>query len=195
MEPLRPRDHALALLLAAHVVLVTVVSLGNAPAADGDGPLDAAWDVAADGWNAARTEIRKAHEVYWRCCGVRQGWRMFNNVGAQTSRVEIAVRQGDDWRTVYVERDGKRDWNRRTFDHYRWREYFNHVRKRKKDRVWRQFLAWLPGRIAADFPEADAVRVRVRRTRYPEPEQLIEDRGLRYGKPRKTETVEIRGGR
>lgn|GEM_PF-2523630 len=188
---MRLRDHALAVFLLLHLGLVGIVSLGNAPNAAGESAVAAAVNAGVDGYNRFRGRVRDVHEVYSACCGVRQGWRMFNAVGAKTARVDVAVRIDGKWKFAYVERSDKHEWNRAAFDHYRWREYFNHLRKKKKDAAWTNFLAWLSVAVVEDFPDADRVRVRVRQTAYPEPAELLEQRRLIYPKQIKASETKV----
>ncbi len=168
MAGISPPRHLLAVFVLAHVVLVVGAALGGPP------------NLRAPG-----TPI----EYYGKYLGVTQRWFMFGKVSAGTSRLEISVRESGHWRDIYVERSTEKDWNARAFDHYRWREYMNHLRLKKASSPWRRFVPWAAERVFADHPNADAVRFRVLRGKVPGPEALRRQGGVRYRRETKTETV------
>jgi hypothetical protein len=93
---------------------------------------------------------------------------------------------------VYLERSRTANWNAREFDHYRFREFMNHLRLPRTKSPWRRFVPWVAPLVFDDFPEADAVRVRAMRTTIPAPHILKRDGGLRFRKEVRSRIV-LRG--
>ena len=163
-----PVRHLVALFVLVHVVLVAAAALGGPP-----------------NLRSPSTPV----EYYGKYLGVTQRWFMFGTVSAGTSRLEISVREDGDWRDVYVERSRDADWNARAFDHYRWREYTNHLRLKNAPDAWNRFVPWAAERVLTDFEDADAVRFRILRGKVGSPKSLRKHGGVRYRREMKSETV------
>jgi hypothetical protein len=126
---------------------------------------------------------------YGAYLGVVQRWFMFSRVGRNTARIEVAIQVDGRWKDVFVERSRDATWNAREFDHYRFREYMNHLRGRKVRQPWRRFVPWVAELVLEEFPEADAVRVRAVGAVIPAPAVLKRHGGLRYRKVLNTQVV------
>jgi hypothetical protein len=153
-----PAKHLIAILVGAHLLLVLQAAAG--------GPFNS-------------RNPTKPSDYYGVCCGVVQRWFMFQGVAPNSSRLEVSIDVEGEWRDVYIERSPELDWNASLFDHYRWREYINHLRTRTMHMDWDPFVAWVSTEALADHADADAVRVRIMRATIPGPEQL-KSHGLPY---------------
>ena len=180
---MRPRDHLVARFVLAYGLSMVVLSFGSIPL-----PRDQGGIVGA--WNTVRLEYRFAAEPWAEVVGVKQRWRMFRKVNTTATRVEIAVRVDGAWTDVFVERSPDAGWNRSRFEQHRWREFSNHLRGKRKKREWRVFVPWVAERLFAEHPDADAVRVRVMKTRLPSADKLQRKRRLRFRKEVVSEVVE-----
>ncbi len=169
------RDHVRAALVAALAAYCTLQAFAAIPVdKEKSGPL-------RDAWVEVRAEVKPWNRTLKETVGLHQGWLMFKKVARNTSRYEIAIDTGDGtWRKIFVERSAKHRWNRRTFEHHRWREFANRCRDPKDSPEWRGLNRFVAERVFADFPDAQRVRVRVRRTRVPSAEKLREDGRIRF---------------
>jgi hypothetical protein len=128
------------------------------------------WDFSKT-FLAGRKEVLRPFVPYAEYLGTRQDWRMFSAPHRYPSRNEIHVRIGGEWKPVFVSRSDEHTWNRFLFDHHRIRRLnFLHAWK-KYGRRYKTFTHFVARKAAADFPEADQVRVRFYKYRTPTPEE------------------------
>jgi hypothetical protein len=120
---------------------------------------DGLWELA-QGYMDARNQVLAPFRRYYAYAGTWQSWRMFVAPHRHPGRLHIEVREGGDYRTVYVARSDEHTWLRSQLDHdrmrssvfrYAWKRYYKH---------WRVFGTWVAKQAAEDFPEADRVRLR-----------------------------------
>ena len=180
---MRVRDHILALLVGLHVLLMLAFAATNFRA-----PKDAEGLLAE--WSSVRKQVRAVARPYGDYLGMSQRWKMFTRVGRGVSHIEIAVRQNGQWHDVFIERSTKHTWNAAAFEQNRWREYNNRLRGKKRSKEWRVFVPWVARRALDDYPEADAVRVRVMGGKMPSPEKLKKRGKLKLNQLRKVDIVE-----
>jgi hypothetical protein len=193
--------HVRAVLVALHVVAVTVLAL---PVPDGvqdratwQQPTvrqemrdwadalnavgfettpevleDRLWHLA-HGYATARDSVLAPFGPYYEYCGTFQGWRMFSGPQMFPATLHIDISEAGAWRPVFVERDRRYGWLARELDSYRFRA----LRFRMQSSVgfegdYELFARWVAVRAANDFPTADRVRVRLFRYRLQTPAEV-----------------------
>lgn len=190
----------IALLVSAHLVVITLAScLEPIGAIDDRAQWDdpathaefAAWaerlqrlgvDTSADEvkdalWSPVQalqhgeTALLTPLRPYFAYCGTRQGWHMFVAPHLEARRYAIEVREGGDWCIVYEQRDNLHRWLASKLEQERVRDGIFHLLQRGNDLELRRLAEWLAIRAAADFPSADALRLRVYHYRLPTPEE------------------------
>lgn len=119
------------------------------------------------GWVAARDVVLRPFGPYYTYCGTDQSWKLFTGAPHEASRLCVDVREGGQWRAVFIERDEERAWLGGLMGHHRVRPVVMAMSDGLFPDEYRQFAAWLARRAAADFPGADAVRVRYVKARIP----------------------------
>jgi hypothetical protein len=119
-------------------------------------------------WLRVREAVLWPFRPYYDYCGTWQAWALFAAGGRDATRLHVEVREGGEWRTVYVTRDPKRAWLDGWLSHHRMRSAVEGV---GNDEQLPSFAAWIAEQAAKDFPEADAVRVRYHRARSPTPRE------------------------
>src|SRR5947209_12697273 len=65
---------------------------------------NALWRFATR-YMAARDRALAPFDLYYEWCGTYQSWRMFVAPHRHPTRLHVDVREGDEWRTVFIERD------------------------------------------------------------------------------------------
>ncbi len=177
------RNHILAFLVIFHLIYVGVAPFKAAPILQpGQGtPVQQAFQPVAKTWNAVRKTVSDRGRWY-RWLGVRQTWYMFGSVGRSNGRVEIAyqVQGQEQWRYLFIERSSRYAWKRHVFEQYRWREMLKHFHREKERYAWRRFADWIAPKVFAEFPEAQRVRIRVRKAKTPPIAELRKTRQLEY---------------
>lgn len=131
---------------------------------------DQLWDVAS-AVMTVRTAALKPFRPYYRLCGTHQSWRMFVAPHVYPSRLQVRVRTGKDWQTVYEVRSAEHAWHREQLDTDRMRSAVFRYGWTTYEPTYRQFAKWLADQALADFPDADEVQVRFVKARTPTPEQ------------------------
>jgi hypothetical protein len=176
--------HVRAGLITAHLIAVTLMAV---PAPDGGTDRSAWQDPTVQGelkawadalgttspaledrlWNLTQTYMTARGDVlapfgwYYAYCGTTQSWRMFVAPHRFPTTLHIDVREGGTWRPVYVERDPRHRWLGRILDSYRFRSVIFRFGWPGYEGEFEAFARWVARRAAADFPDADAVRVRL----------------------------------
>lgn len=132
---------------------------------------DRLWILAND-VTGLRKALVRPFAPYVEYIGMRQPWRMFVAPHRFPTTLVIDLREGEAWRTLYIDRSDEHTWRRAIFDHdrmraavfrYGWPEYIS---------IYRDFGRWIARAAAADFPEATQVRVRMLKRRSPTPEEV-----------------------
>ncbi|MCI0702625.1 MAG: hypothetical protein L0241_16195 [Planctomycetia bacterium] len=186
--------HIRAVLITAHLVAVTLMSI---PAPDGAFDRNAwkdptvqsefaAWAKTLDTtpeeleervWNLSRSYMDTRNEVlapfgrYYHYCGTGQSWRMFVAPHRHPSTLHIDIREGGNWRPVYIERAPQHRWLGRVLDSYRFRSVIFRFGWPAYEGEFEEFTRWIASRAAHDFPDAESVRVRLYKAPSPSPEE------------------------
>lgn len=131
-----------------------------------------AWSVA-QGWAVTHDALKAPFWPYLRYCGTWQGWRMFVAPHRYPSRLVIELHEGEAWRTLYVARSDEYAWHRAQFDHHRMRSAMFRFAWPNYRKAFTQFSERVAKDAAAEFPEADRVRLRFRKTPTPTAAQQL----------------------
>jgi len=187
--------HIRAVLITAHLVAVTLMAI-PAP----EGALDrAAWkdptvqnefatwannldttpeELEERLWNLTRSYMDRRGEVlapfgrYYHYCGTTQGWRMFIAPHRHPTALHLDIRERGNWRPVYIERDSQHRWLGHVLDSYRFRSVIFRFGWPGYEGEFEEFARWIASRAKNDFPEADAVRVRLFKAPSLSPEEV-----------------------
>lgn len=136
---------------------------------------DALWEITKT-WLSARSTALAPFQPYYKYAGTVQSWRMFVAPHRYPTRIEVAVREADEWRTVYVARSNEYTWNQRFFDHDRMRAAVFRYGWRSFRSTYYQFVDHLAREAKRDFPEATALRVRFYKYRTASAEEVLTHR-------------------
>jgi len=194
------RDHARAAFVAFHLAAVCFMALpapdgGMNRSAWKDPTVQAefeAWSARLTSWGytiesdeledqgwafataytSVRRELMQPLLPYYNGLGTRQSWRMFVAPHRNPAKLEVRVREGGTWRMVYRPLDADAAWRSEQFNHTRMRSAIFRYAWKHYAKSYLQFVEWIAGHAAVDFPEADLVEVRWRRYRTPSPEQI-----------------------
>jgi len=121
-----------------------------------------------------RSTVLAPFQPYYTYCGTRQGWRMFVGPNMYPTRLYLEIQQADGrWRPVYIERHAEHDWLSQRIDREAWRTVIYTVVYQGDWEEYRQIVAWLARRAAADFPQARRFRVRLYRFKTPTPAEVL----------------------
>ena len=125
--------------------------------------------TAATTYMDVRTKVLAPIRPYNRYLGTGQSWRMFVAPHRHPSRLEVAVKEADQWRVVYLQPRPGPDWLEDLLEHDRTRSVlFRYAWPAYRGRH-KRLSRWLAHRAAGDFPGASHVRVRWLRQRTPSP--------------------------
>ena len=133
---------------------------------------DRAWGIAVQ-YQAARDAVLQPFMPYYVYCGPWQSWQMFVAPQRFPARLEIDVDRGQGWEPLYVERSDTHTWRREWFDHDRFRASIFRYSWRHFASSRRAFTDWVAGQVAADQPDAVAVRVSWVRYQTPSPAETL----------------------
>jgi hypothetical protein len=120
--------------------------------------------ASASAFMDLRAQVLAPFKPYHLYFGTWQSWRMFIAPHTHPTRLEIAVREGEAWRTVFFERSAEATWMRDVLDNDRMRSALFRYAWKNYASTWKEFGGWVAQRAAEDFPDADAVRLRYYRT-------------------------------
>jgi hypothetical protein len=132
---------------------------------------DLLWRAGVDYMNA-RDKVLRPFGLYYELCGTAQSWRMFVAPHRYPARLEIDIDQGGGWRPVYIERDRQHDWLGRQLDSYRFRSVIFRFEWPGYENDYQRFADWVAAKAGRDFPEAQAVRIRLFKYRTLSPDEL-----------------------
>lgn len=189
-KPARPwTHHAIGLFALFHVVTVLFIAFDESPFETG------ALGTLGGGWNAVQRPVERVGRIYGALLGPKQSWSMFGAVGKKNALLHISIDTADEKnREIYVARSDSADWNRTTFDHYRWREMFHTLgRTRNPGRRFDRFVEWVGPRVAADHPEACVVRVSFRVSDALSPAALVAGEPFVYDEERRAKRYRVPG--
>jgi len=123
-------------------------------------------ELEEDAWHFAKRFMAVRHAVlrpfrrYYQFAGTWQSWRMFVAPHRYPARLQIAVRAGSAWQTVYERGDPQATWRRRQLDHDRMRAQIFRLSWPGYGGTYARFTLWIARAAAHDFPYASQVRVR-----------------------------------
>lgn len=123
----------------------------------------------ASGLMAAREVALAPFDPYYRTCGTWQSWRMFVAPHTHPGRLVVEVHDDAGWREVFVERSDEARWLATVFQQDRVRSAIFRYSWPSFKGPYGKFVDWIAGRAAADFPDADRVRVSYRKVATPSP--------------------------
>lgn len=181
--------HARGILVAIHVVAITVGSLpvlvdqrvltpeawqdpiAQAEFADWADRLTA-WgfettqeDVAQSSWDTAsgilavQQTLNRPFQPYYQIAGTRQRWRMFPAAVEEPVRLRIDVETNQIWETVYLMGSSDKRWLAGHFDRDRFRAALNLYAWGLYPETYEQFVDWLAAEAERDFPNANQIRI------------------------------------
>ena len=190
------RDHLRALLITLHIIAVVLMA---APVPQG-GMSRSAWKSAmvqdeitawaarlsmdpgaleadlwqiAEGLNKTWKGAVAPFRPYYRHCGTTQSWRLFVIPQRYPAQLHIELRYpGQDFQPLYIARSDEAVWMRQTLDTERMRSLLFRLSWSHYKRRYLTFGKWIATQAAAEFPEADAVRLRWFRQQTPTPAQV-----------------------
>ncbi len=141
--------------------------LGMAPDAFEDG----LWTLAVGVMRGRRVALTP-FQPYYRWAGTTQSWRMFVAPHKFPSRLHVDVREGGEWRSVYVQATPGEGWLEPVLEADRFRSVLFRYAWPSFGRPYDQLVDWLAACAADDFPDADQIRVRWARSRTLPPEAV-----------------------
>lgn len=110
-----------------------------------------------------RKTLLKPFGPLLRVTGTGQGWGLFTYPNSYPHRMEIQVREKGTWRVIFRALDPEHAWLEPTLTYRRVRGvYDDNVLNPRSS--YNNFVRWVAGRAFEDFPDADAVRVRMIRS-------------------------------
>ncbi len=122
--------------------------------------------------NQFRSALLVPAGPYFRWCGTWQGWRMFVAPHRFPTRVSLEIHEGNAWRTLYRE-GGPENWYKEALRHERFRSVLFAVGWESYPVLRQRFTEFLANRAVAEFPEADAFRLRLVRERTRRPAEVL----------------------
>jgi hypothetical protein len=143
--------------------------------------LDAAlWDLTRR-YLAVRGVLVAPFAPYVAIAGVSQTWGLFSAPTRKPYALVIEIREAGAWKTVHQSNSSEADYLADTLGNNRMRKQVG--RTGRDGKLFNQLARWLARRAFADYPDADATRIRV--------EELdgLEPDAVRAGTPPRRRTV------
>ena len=113
--------------------------------------------------------------VYSRYSGLSQGWRMFTNPQRHPAQLHVELRTAaSPYRPLFVQRSAAHAWRAYQFDHNRMRKQLGRFARSVSRYNYDHLAHWIARQVAAEFPKATHVRVRLFRFTSPTPAQVAE---------------------
>ena len=110
---------------------------------------------------AVRKKLTRPLRPYVRYCGTAQDWPLFAIPQRKVSRLFIDLQDHDgEWETIYITQDPEVSWNHRRLSSERYRNKVFFISQPHKKKQYRKFARWMAAMAAADFPEAEQLRLR-----------------------------------
>ena len=138
--------------------------------------------TAGNGMLDARRSALEPFAPYYRYAGTRQSWSMFGYLNHTPARLEIHIDHGTGWEPLFIARTTAHTWRAHQFDQERFRGLVNAFSWRQGRSKLRKVADWVAIRAAADFPEAERVRLRMHARPLPDPDVLQQTRTLEHTK-------------
>ncbi|MDG1483197.1 MAG: hypothetical protein P8R54_26645 [Myxococcota bacterium] len=198
---MRLRDHLRAALISLHIVAVVLVALPNpsgfmkrsmwslpmvqdeleawAERATSLGISHTAATLEDATWRrfqqvvSIRKTVLRPLRPYYKHCGTNQSWALFGIPQRYPSWLHIDLKHpSEGWVPIYISRDATRDWRRDMLDTERYRSFLVYAARESHHRRFVRLGTWLAGMAAADFPEAESVRLQWRDQRTLTPAEI-----------------------
>ena len=131
---------------------------------------------------ATRKTALAPMQPYYQYAGTRQSWSMFGYLNHTPARIEIHIDHGAGWEPLYIARTSAHAWRGHQFDQERFRGLINAFSWKQRRSKLRQVADWVALQAAADFPEAQRVRIRMHARPLPDPAALQESGELTHTK-------------
>lgn len=129
------------------------------------------WDLS-QGYLKLRAVLVAPFDPYRRVAGMTQSWRMFSNPQRRPARLHIDVKDGGQWRPLYVGRSDEFEWRREQFDNNRVRKLIGRFARNIRRGNYRLLARWVARQAAHDYPAASEIRVRLYRFKSLPPEAI-----------------------
>jgi hypothetical protein len=127
--------------------------------------------VVARSWVQGRHRALRFARPYFMYLGTKQSWRMFVAPHTHPSRLNVDIREGDTWYSVYQPFDAELRWGAEIFEDSRFRSAVFRYSWPNYKGEFKRLAQWVAVAAGEDFPEADAVRLRWLKRRTPTPRQ------------------------
>lgn len=111
---------------------------------------------------------------YIRRVGAGQAWQMFGVVQKTPARLRVEVREGGEWRDLYVHADATADWNARFMRSERMRALLNQYSWRARPSSYERLGSWMACQAKAELPDATELRTTMEVLALPGPARLRE---------------------
>lgn len=120
------------------------------------------WDM---GSAYLRVQQPLAAPFYWYAwvTGSRQAWRMFASPQRHPAELHVDIERDGSWQTIYAPHSDELSWNRRQFEHNRFRKFLGRFARGFIPEHYAQAARWVATRAAREHPEATRVRIRLYR--------------------------------
>lgn len=122
----------------------------------------ALWD-AGSAYLELRGPLAWPFERYAETTGCRQGWQMFASPQRHPAELHVDVELDGRWQVIYRPHDDQAAWNRRQFEHNRFRKLLGRFARGFVRRDYDQTARWVAAKAAAQHPAATRVRIRLYR--------------------------------
>ncbi len=109
---------------------------------------------------------------YAELVGARQGWAMFASPQRHPAELHVEIEVDGAWRLLYRPHDDEAEWRGETMRHNRVRKFAGRFARGFVPKNYEELATWLATEASGDFPEANAVRVRLYRYRSLPPEAI-----------------------
>jgi hypothetical protein len=131
-----------------------------------------AWNTAAS-YVAIRKVVAAPFIPYAEVSGMRQGWSMFASPQRHPAELHVDILDASgQWQPIWRPHDDAHDWNRRQFDHNRFRKFLGRFARDFRPQHYQQAAQWVATKAAREHPDATAVRVQLYRFASLPPERV-----------------------
>ena len=122
----------------------------------------ALWDLGT-AYLKVQQPIAAPFQWYAKVSGSRQAWRMFASPQRHPAELHVEVERDGRWVPIYAPHSDEYAWNRRQFEHNRFRKFLGRFARGFIRRDYEQTTRWVATQAAREHPEATRVRVRLYR--------------------------------
>lgn len=121
----------------------------------------------------SRDAVMEPFERYLKQTGSAQSWKMFVAAHRYPTRLQIQVREGVEWETVFYEHDPVATWRAERFGNERMRASVFAWGWSSAARRWTSACQGFAEELYAERPALKSVRCRFLKRRSPSPEQVL----------------------